>query len=547
MRPRHTELTVDGGNPPPDAPAPMYGGFLLSEQRFPQRPALEVAGQTLSYEALGAQARSIAATLVSSTPPGGAPITAVFAYRSPTAFAGVLGALLSGNGYVALNRRFPRELTRQMLERSGARALVVDRESAEQLDEVLAGLEEPMLMLFPAEENIDNLSARFRQHTVLGAADLEPPDAWRPADHDPEAVAYLIFTSGSTGTPKAVTVPHRTIRRYVELMADRWELTESDRLSENFDMTFDLSVSDMFLAWERGACVCCPTEQELPIAKRFITGAGLTVWYSVPSTGLILKRLGMLKPGSYPGLRLVLSCGEALPVELAQAWAEAAPNAVLENVYGPTEVTITCANYRWDSEVSPAECEQGVVPIGFFSSGTEAVVLDEGGREVAPGEEGELYLAGDQVSLGYWRDPERTEAAFFEPPGRSGLHYKTGDRVRRPLEGRPMTYLGRVDFQVKISGHRVELGEVEAVLRELSGSEEVVALGWPRTESSYSAITAFVCADAVDADAVRERMAERLPSYMVPREILALPELPLNVNGKVDRGALLRLLEERSR
>ena len=429
-----------------------------------------------------------------------------------------------------------------MLERCDARALIVDPGSAEQLDEVLAGFSHDLLLVLPEHDDVSDLVARFPQHVVLGSRDLSPASDWRRPDVDPSDLAYLIFTSGSTGTPKAVMVPHRCVRHYVDLMTEHWQVMEDDRFSQAFDMTFDLSVSDMFIAWERGACVCCPSPQQVVMPKAFINDAGLTVWYAVPSAGLVMKRLGMLEAGSYPNLRLVLFCGEALPLALADAWARAAPHAKVENVYGPTEVTISCAAYPWDPETTPAECELGVVPIGGFYPGTEAVVLDEDGLEVDPGEEGELYLAGAQVALGYWRDPERTSAAFFVPPGRSGIHYKTGDRVRRPAGDAPMTYLGRVDFQVKISGHRVELGEIEAVLREETGCDEVVAIGWPRTETGYAAVTAFVCAEYVDSPSIRARMLARLPSYMVPREIHPVPEMPLNSNGKVDRQVLLERL-----
>ena len=168
-------------------------------------------------------------------------------------------------------------------------------------------------------------------------------------------------------------------------MAEHWSISELDRLSQTFDMTFDLSVTDMFLAWERGACLCCLPRNALMKPGKFIRDSELTVWYAVPSVGLLMKRLGMLKPNSYPTLRLVLFCGEPLPQEIAAAWAEAAPNAVIENVYGPTEVTISCALYRWDSTKSPAECEFGVVPIGSMYPGMEALVVDEELREVPAG------------------------------------------------------------------------------------------------------------------------------------------------------------------
>jgi acyl-coenzyme A synthetase/AMP-(fatty) acid ligase len=172
-----------------------------------------------------------------------------------------------------------------------------------------------------------------------------------------------------------------------------------------------------------------------------------------------------------------------------------------------------------------------------------AIVVDEALHQVEPGEAGELLLTGPQVTLGYWRDPERTAAAFVIPPGEESVFYRTGDRVRRSTEGRPTTYLGRVDHQIKVLGHRVELGEIEAALREATGVDAVVALGWPLTESGAGGVAAFVGDVDVDAPAALAAARGRLPAYMVPRTLHLLPDLPLNANGKFDRRALLERLE----
>jgi acyl-CoA synthetase (AMP-forming)/AMP-acid ligase II len=251
----------------------------------------------------------------------------------------------------------------------------------------------------------------------------------------------------------------------------------------------------------------------------------------------------MLKPGRFPSLRWSLFCGEALPAELAAAWAEAAPQSVVENLYGPTELTIACTLYRWDPQASPAESLAGLVPIGAPYPGMSTLIVDADLQEVEVGADGELLLAGPQVTPGYWHDPEKTAAAFVVPPGRSELHYRTGDLVRRPPAGGPITYLGRVDHQVKINGYRVELGEIEAAIRDAAGVGEVVALGWPRTAGGAAGVTAFVAADDLDVAALRTSLARRLPDYMVPAAIHLLSEMPLNSNGKFDRPALVGLLE----
>ena len=500
----------------------MISGFLSSREAFAERPALEVAGETLSYAELGDRAAAIAAAIAERGPEGAPPLTAVFGSRSPSAFAGVLGALWAGNGYVPLNPGFPLSRLRGMLERSGCCTLIVDAEAAEHLDELLEGLDPKPVVIAPDGEALSGAA-----QPVLAAAD---------------AIAYLLFTSGSTGQPKGVGVAHGNVVPFVEAVAERYGIGEEDRLSQTFDMTFDLSVFDMFLAWERGACVCCPSERQLMAPSRFIRDSELTVWFSVPSLAALMRKLRMLKPDSYPSLRWSLFCGEPLPAELAGAWAEAAPNSTVENLYGPTEATIACTVHRYDP--GEADTDNGVVPIGEPIGATETLVADAELNEVAPGEDGELLVRGPQVTPGYWLDPDKTAAAFVTPPSREQRHYRTGDRVRRPLgAGEPLTYIGRMDHQIKVLGHRVELGEIEAALREASGIDAAIAVGWPLTESGAGGIVAFLGDPEANVPALREALTGRLPEYMLPRRYELLEALPLNANGKFDRKAMLERLE----
>jgi amino acid adenylation domain-containing protein len=522
----------------------LAAGFARSASAFPHRPALAVGARTWSYEELLHASAAIAALLMEYSSQDGPPRTAVFAHRSFVAYTGVLGALLRGHCYVPLNRKFPVRRTKTMFDRSRSRALVVDNESLPQLGELLAGAPNGTLVVAPELEDVRELKDRFSEHVVLGRdsmTDVEVPSLGLP---DSDEAAYLLFTSGSTGEPKGVMVAHRNVGPFVRAMADRYGVNEYDRCSQTFDLTFDLSVFDLFVAWERGACVYCPPDKTLLKPGGYIRDHELTVWFSVPSTGMFLQRFGMLKPNSYPSLRWSLFCGEALPVDVAEAWAAAAPQSIVENLYGPTEATIACTLYRWDGERSREESRLGVVPIGRPTPGMSAVVVDEELREVGEEEEGELLVAGPQVALGYLDDQERTRSAFVVPPTMTKTHYRTGDRVVRGSDG-VLHYLGRLDQQVQVHGHRVELGEIESEIREATGTAAVVALGWPLTDSGVGGIVAFIGGgDAFDVRDLRTKLAERLPDYMLPREMHILPELPLNPNGKFDRNALRARLEE---
>ena len=536
----------------------LRSGFLRSLARFPERPCLAIGDETLTYAQLAERARAIAATLDAHTgdadaghPPSR--LTAVFGHRHPTAFAGLLGALLHGHGYVPLNPTFPLPRSAAMLERSGCEALVVDATASAKLPELLSGFPRALLVLVPDMVDVAELAvlrAALPLHRVLGATELEPARDHVLGDASPDDVAYLLFTSGSTGQPKGVMVAHRNVTAFLDVMVERYAITEADKFSQTFDLTFDLSVFDTFCAWERGACVCVPTAQQKLFPSKYLKQHELTVWFSVPSTGVLMSRLRMLKPDSYPSLRWTLFCGEALPADIVTQFAAAAPASVVENLYGPTELTIACTLYRWRGEASLAECAHGVVPIGEPYPGMRAIVVDEALAAVPRGEAGELLLAGAQVTPGYWQDAERTAKAFVVPPGETEVFYRTGDRVRWP-DGGPLLYLGRVDNQVKIQGYRVELGEIEAVLREVGRTEVAIALGWPLSTSGADGVVGFVQAPHGASAEAREALGRtlveaskaRLPNYMQPSRVLLVDEWPLNANGKVDRNALRAVVD----
>jgi amino acid adenylation domain-containing protein len=514
---------------PANAKPTLLSGFLRSAAESPDRAALEVAGEQLAYGELAGRAERLAAAIAAASPADAPPLTAVFGSRSVSTFAGILGALWAGNGYVPLNPSFPLDRCREMLIRSGARTLVVDCDREGDVAALLAGVPDPPTVI-AADAISVGPGAPF--------APVAPPE-------DGDAIAYLLFTSGSTGRPKGVGVAQRNVVAFLDAIQERYDFGPEDRFSQTFDLTFDLSVFDMFVAWGHGACVCCPSAAQLLSPARFIREAELSVWFSVPSLGAMMRKLRMLKPESYPSLRWSLFCGEPLPAEMARAWAAAAPASTVENLYGPTEATIACTIQRFDPDADDEV--NGIVSIGQALGATGTIVVDEELREVDPGGDGELLLSGPQVTPGYWQDAEKTAAAFVRPPGTEGIHYRTGDRVRRPgRPGQPLVYLGRLDHQIKVLGHRVELGEIDAALRDASGIDAAIAVGWPLTDSGAGGIAALLGDPDADVAALREVLAERLPDYMVPRRFELLSELPLNANGKFDRKAMLAMLDERS-
>lgn len=527
----------------------LIGGFFRSLLASPRSPALELGDLSLSYEQLWDYSGRVTACLNNILDPS-EKVVAVLASRSVGAYGGILGVLGSGRGYVPLNAKFPLERTLVMLLASGCKTLVVGQECAATLEALLPRLNEslnkPLTLILPDSgwEPDSKLFARqlLSPHRVISARQLSKIADPRDPIVDGRDTAYLLFTSGSTGVPKGVAVSQSNAVAYMEYTAKRFGIHDRDRCSQNFDLTFDLSVHDLFTCWDAGATLCPYAEQTLTPAT-LIEEKELTVWFSVPSVAAFASKLGMLEPGAFPTLRWSLFCGEALSSSLAEAWQQAANNSILENLYGPTEATIAITYYRWDSATSPAECVRGLVPIGWPFDGQQVCAVNEELAPVPTGESGELCLGGSQVTAGYLNDPVKTAKSFvrLKHTGEQ-VWYRTGDLVRLDERG-CLFYLGRRDFQVKVNGYRVELQEIDLVLREAAHTELAVAIPWPLSDGSASGIVGVLSgSDPAHDQQIIAACEARLPRYMVPSRIYHFPQIPLNVNGKVDRGKISEML-----
>jgi len=352
-----------------------------------------------------------------------------------------------------------------------------------------------------------------------------------------------MFTSGTTGVPKGVMITHAAIEHFLSVMQARYSIGPGDRVSQFFELTFDLSVFDLFMSLGNGATLCVLPEASRLGPAGFISEQKLTVWFSVPSAMVLMDRFRQLRPGVFPDLRLSLFCGEPLPADPLANWMAAAPNSVLENLYGPTEATLACLLQPCapDLRLTP---ERGCVAIGHPYPGMQAAIMDSGGQIVrSGGEPGELLLAGPQLAAGYWRDRSLTDERFTTLDGTRW--YRSGDLARQDADG-CVHHLGRTDNQIKIFGHRVELEDVDTHLRHVCRCESVMAVAWPMAHGTAQGIVAFVAGSALGVTEIRDGMKTRVPGYMVPRQVMFLDTLPLSANGKFDRKALVELLKTES-
>lgn len=511
--------------------------LLDHAERHGSRPALWVGGATWDYATLGREACRMAHVLAGLD----SPACAVLGERGFTAYRAAVACLLAGKTYVPLGAQFPAERMLEMVERSGAGVIVCDEASLKTLEFVATHASRPLTLCLPELGTPPAWSAAHGRHRFVPGPVFEAAPATRPEPPaEPGRAAYLLFTSGSTGRPKGVAVGHEGLSHYVRSILARYpEIGPADRCTQFFDPTFDLSLHDLWITWAAGACLYAVPRNELFLPLDFVRRHRINVWFSVPSLAAGLRQLKLLSPGALEHLKLGLFCGEALTGELVRDWLVAAPQARLENLYGPTEATIACTAHRVRAE----DAGDAFIPIGAPLAGMQALIVDAQMEPVAPGEVGELCIAGPQLALGYWNDAATTGERFVALPGSDGVvrrWYRTGDLARLDPQGL-LRYHGRSDRQVKIRGFRVELQEIECALRELGDTGAVAVLPMPANAAGVvPGVVACVAGFTGVPRDLLKACKTRLPAYMVPGAIHVLEHIPLNTNGKTDYPALAR-------
>ncbi len=499
--------------------------FLQSAKVHRNNVALWCRGQTLTYGDLRDAAAAISGRLSREGVAGRGTRIAVLSDRTPTVYIGILAALFSGAAYVPLNPRFPNQRNRAILERSGAEILICDERHKGDLGSLLAGLPSVPWIVLPESDNAGPVNAPQLLRSDL-QADVPDIDL---GNSGPDDLAYILFTSGSTGVPKGVPITNVNVLTYVQSATEISRIIAHDRTIQLVDLTFDLSVHDMFMTWFSGASLYSVPENGALLATRFVQEHEVTGWLSVPSTAAFIRQAGDLQELSMPSLRFSFFCGEALSKNVVEAWAAAAPNSAIFNLYGPTEATVAFSVFRYEAE----RATSSILPLGLPLPHQFMGVFSPEGIRCA-GDLGEICLSGSQVMGGYWNAPEITAQRFFEAEGRRW--YRTGDLGRfDPSLG--YIYAGRTDRQVKLRGFRVELQEIETVLRRASGSDMVAVIPWPNLEAATSTI-AFIMGPPADPKPILERCGKLLPDYMVSQRIIFVDSLPLNSNGKIDYIAL---------
>jgi amino acid adenylation domain-containing protein len=508
----------------------LFDWFRASAQAYPDRVALEVGADTLTYAELAAAVERMSAALRQAHG-GRLERVGLISTRSLVGYVAYLGVLRLGATIVPLNPANPAARNLAITAEADLDLTVVDDSSGEGAAE------------YRALAGVDILDL-----TGDGWRDLLGPDpraAVPPVvEPHPDAPAYIIFTSGTTGRPKGVPITHANVSSFLREVMKRYRFGPASRAAQTFELCFDGSVLAMFGAWGGGGALCVAQRADVLAPVAFINSRRLTHWLSVPSLIWFAKRLRALSPGSMPSLLVSSFGGEPLTMEHIDAWTAAAPETAVINCYGPSECACIVTAYEVPAgRRTQVPTSNRSIPIGDVFAHLDHLLL---GPDLRPAEDGELCIRGDQRFPGYL-EPSDNVGRFVAYDGGQAVPYDgsepltaahwylTGDRIRR--EAGELVHQGRVDHQVKVLGNRVELGEIEGALRRHPSVVEAVVVTVPAGDGEVD-LHAFYTGEEL-TDGELPLLVADLPPYMRPRGFSHLAEIPLTGVDKVDRQRLI--------
>jgi amino acid adenylation domain-containing protein len=476
--------------------------FFQSAKKSGSQIALEtLSGETISYEAL-AQLVKEKSALLSSNGIGKGCRVVVMAPKTIPAIAAFLAILETGAAYIPIDIDIPTERLQQILRNLDPHAFIAYAKNFPS--------DIPCQQQMMSDATADGLSITFLT-----------------AENHSEDLAYILYTSGSTGPPKGVCITHENARAFTDWCLDTFFLSEYDRFSSIAPFHFDLSVFDLYVAFGCGGTVLLideTTTKNARLLAETLTLKKISVIYATPSLLSLLLNFGKIEKLNFSSLRLALFAGEVFPVQQLHKLMNVWNNTTFFNLYGPTETNVCTwheiPQYKDEDQTEP-------YPIGKVCPQLEAKISSEG----------ELLIAGPNVTAGYWQRPDLNETAFIEEEGKR--FYKTGDRVNVNENGE-FVYSGRIDRMIKKRGYRIEPEEIETILlRHPDVLEAVVIAGTDADE--YTLLRAFIALRPkaeVSPVEIRQHCLELLPAYMIPEQINFLPALPKTSSGKIDLRSL---------
>lgn len=493
-------------------------------QCLPEKTALADDKLSLSFRQWKQQAENIGTAIAQATNGTIRHAVLVFVDRRIEGLVGAMGAVESGNFYVPIDCKMPFERVRLIADVCKPIAAVATTEAdLKTLDQIeFAG---PRFIYNEVKEHAADkqLLAAIREQMI----DLDP--------------VYSIFTSGSTGVPKGVVISHRGMIDLADWLVETFQFTEADALGNQTPFYFDGSVKDICICLKSGATLNVIGKKYFTFTKQlmpFLNDRHITAILWATSAIVLVGNSDILSVALPEHLRLVTFAGEAMPAKQLRTWQEKLPNVRFVNLYGPTEITVDCTFF----DVTRHYADDEYIPIGKACRNMQVLVLKDDDTEAAVGEVGELCVRGSGVALGYYGNRTKTDEVFVQNPLNplyNDIIYRTGDLVKPEADGN-MVFVSRKDFQVKHKGNRIELGEIEVAVNAIDGVTNAACIF---DNEQDRLVLYYTTVDGQPMDIIN-LVKERIPVYMFPEVVNHLPQMPYNLNGKIDRIELKKRYDE---
>ncbi len=445
---------------------------------------------------------------------------AVLTEKSVPAIVSFLGIARSGNYYTVIDSKMPVARIEKIIDTFLPEVIICDKTNYKKAIDVARDVQ---VLVY---EDIIEHRPNVTQMEIVKSCES------RIIDTD---ILYVLFTSGSTGMPKGVIITHRSVIDYIEWAAETFGFGHHNTWGNQAPFYFDNSVLDIYSSLRGGGVMYIIPQVcfSFPIRLlEYIRDNDINTVFWVPTVLSRVADMDILDKCDVNCLKWILFAGEVMPTRQLNKWIKRLPDCIFANLYGPTEITVDCTYYIVDRELNDEE----PVPIGVPCRNTNILVLNADNMLVADGEKGELCVRGSSLALGYYNDRERTKRVFVQNP----LHdlyeekiYRTGDIVHYNKRGE-IIYDGRIDSQIKHTGHRIELGEIETAVSAIEGVMMNACLHKSDTDQLVLFFTG-----SIDEDAIRKRLRISLPEYMLPNTCKRLSAMPINANGKIDRNKLM--------
>jgi amino acid adenylation domain-containing protein len=519
--------------------------LIDSAGKFPDKEAVIDNGKSLTYSELDLRSGRLSHSLVSWGVEAGDRV-GIMLDNSIESIISLFGILKAGAAYVPIDPQAPTARIEHIITSCEIQVLITSTPYA--VKNIPDFHEDSSLRkILLVDERANQLKEQLKDLEVYSLDRLLSyaiDDTLSPviADTSP---AYILHTSGSTGMPKGVVITHRNSLTFVDMAADFFMISESDRLASHAPLHFDLSVFDIFVAIRAGATIVLVPANLAIFPTRlsqFINNADVTVWNSVASVLSLLAERGSVSAYPFDALRLVLFSGDILPVKYLRVLKDCFGHALFFNIYGQTEAN---SSTYYQVGMIPSG-EDWKIPIGKPFPNFDVFALDENNLSVTrPGETGELYINSSSVALGYWCDEGKTSESFVaDPRSKFSMRkvYKTGDLVRIEAGG-DYVFVGRVDRQIKSRGYRIQLDEIEYTIKNHPSVKEAAVIAIP-DELIGCRLSAYIspveAAELTELD-IFEHCAVSLPQYMIPGNIEFMDNLPRTATGKMDRNLLKKV------